>query len=456
MSAFRKIFFHQPTRRSRRLSFGGDQLESRVLLSAVTVSTGADSGPGSLRDAIEQANTDPSVDKIVIQDSVGEIEIESTIEYTGSQSLNINGNGATIAPVAGQEQQFNLFASTGDADLSLNNLNLRDGLNGIFVPVSGSATGTLSFEAKNLSVTGSSLFGLHIADQINDSDASISLTLNNSSFTNNGIGELDFDGVRVDEGGLGDITSVIKNSTIDGNGGDGLELDERGAGSVYLTVNQSTFDGNGFFNEEDLDDGLDIDEADAGGIYASVRNTSLSGNFDEGLDLDEAGEGDVELEILNVVASDNIDEGVKLDEEDDGSIWLNFRNLAANNSADEEGVAISEVGAGSLTAFMKNVTANDNDNEGIDLSEEDEGDFWGDFANIEVIGNGNDGLQLEEAGIGSFDVSMKRLFSAQNDGFGLKVAQETVGSDFGLLSLKNVDLFDNIDGDIDEDGVILT
>ena len=455
MSRNRYTLFFRSTRRVRHRFHTGEQLESRLLLSAVTVSTSADSGIGSLRDAINQANADTAISRIIIQPSVGQIAISETIEYTGHQALKIKGNGATLAPVAGQEQTFNLFASSGDANLSIDDLHLRDGLIGIYIPVSTSATGTIEFEGKDLSVTGSSLFGLHIADQINNSDASIRLILNRCTFTNNGIGDLDFDGVRVDEGGLGDISATIKNSTINGNGGDGLELDERGAGSVYVTVNRSTFDDNGFFNEADLDDGLDVDEADEGGIYADVRNTSLSGNFDEGLDLDEAGEGDAQLTIRNVVANNNLNEGVKLDEEDDGSIWLDFRNLETNNIEDEEGIAVSEIGAGNLTATLKNVTANRNNKEGIDLSEEDEGDFWGEFVRIETFGNNDDGIQLEETGPGNFDVSVARLLSGDNNGFGIKVSQATIGTDFGSLRIKNVTLLNNIAGDIDEDGVNL-
>jgi hypothetical protein len=57
---------------------------------------------------------------------------------------------------------------------------------------------------------------------------------------------IDFDGIRVDERGQGDIHATIINTHIDSNGGDGLELDEAGRGSIDTILKHVTFNDNGF------------------------------------------------------------------------------------------------------------------------------------------------------------------------------------------------------------------
>ncbi|MEZ6043004.1 MAG: hypothetical protein R3C20_21080 [Planctomycetaceae bacterium] len=52
------------SRRSRRRTWRAQSLEDRTLLAVFTVTTTADSGPGSLRDAITQANVDTAADTI--------------------------------------------------------------------------------------------------------------------------------------------------------------------------------------------------------------------------------------------------------------------------------------------------------------------------------------------------------------------------------------------------------
>ncbi|MEW4488597.1 hypothetical protein AB1L42_10975 [Thalassoglobus sp. JC818] len=447
-----KLSLSRPTttRRKNQSVRETESLESRTLLSAVMVTSSADSGDGSFRDAIEQANADSSITKIKFKNSVDLVNLESTVEFTGAQDLKIDGKNVTLQTVGDDIGQFNLFESTGNANLSLQKMTLIGGLNGIYVPISADAEGTVSFEGKNLTVLDSDLFGLHIADQLNDSDASIELKLNKSNFFNNGIGDLDYDGVRVDEGGEGDIYAEIKNSRIDGNGGDGLELDERGDGSVYLTVKNSTFDDNGFFNEADLDDGLDIDEAGDGGIYASIMKTSLSYNYDEGLDLDEEGEGDVELMLKKVDASWNNDEGIKLDEEQDGDVYVDFKNVLAFGNYYEEGIAIEEADFGDFFAKVRNVDASQNGKDGIDFTETGEGDFFADFKKVQAFDNAENGVKLEEEDEGTLNASVKKIVSEFNGEYGLAVYQETVDFDsYGLLLLRQASLFDNYLGDLD-------
>ena len=55
-----------------------------------TVTSGADSGPGTLREAL-----DNGADKITIDPSVATITVMSQLVYAGTQSLKIEGSGVT-------------------------------------------------------------------------------------------------------------------------------------------------------------------------------------------------------------------------------------------------------------------------------------------------------------------------------------------------------------------------
>lgn len=434
----------------------------------VIVTDGSDAGPGTFRAAIEQANVDPKIGKIMIAKDVGTIELSDTVTYTGMQDMSIVGKGTVIQPVAGSEGVFDLFASTSGADLSLTKLTIQDGAKGVFIPVPADADWDISVYVKEVEVQYNTLFGLHIDDQTNNSDASIRLAVLHSTFTGNGTGDLDFDGIRVDEGGTGSIDARVIGCHIDENGGDGLELDERGSGSVGLEAVGSTFDGNGFFDPEDLDDGIDIDEADDGGLRVRMVGCTVNGNFDQGLDLDEEQGGDVEISLVKVRANGNVREGIKVDEkllEDEngdpipgtsaGDLTVSLVLVDASGNAGEEGIALTEEGDGNFFASIRNVTAGWNGKEGIDLSEGGIGDLMAQLRDVLADGNDDDGIQVEEEKEGDLWVSAVNVASTNNTKFGMKVAQETVDDDEGFLCLKNVTLEPNGDGDLDTEGVIL-
>ncbi len=432
--------------RSRRLRV--EPLEQRALLAVVVV----DNVGTTFDDAITQANADANIDTIEFEEGLGTIEIDGTVEYTGGQDLTIDGNGVTIGPSDGNEGAFDLFASTGDADLALQELTFQDGLDGIFVDVSAGATGVVSVTLEDVVVRDNAEFGLHVSDAGN-SAAGISLAVSDSSFTGNGTGASDFDGIRVDETGAGDIIANVSNTQINANGGDGLELDERGDGDVVLTLSDSTLNDNGFFDPDDWDDGLDIDEAGAGDVRVSITNTTMNGNFDEGIDLDEEGDGSLIAELQNVVTNNNGDDGIKMSEEDGGSLNVELQNVVTNNNGGE-GIQLEEDGDGSLDAQLDHVVANGNDKEGIQMEELGAGDVTATLENLQVHNNDNDGVEITEDGEGDLDVSVRRSMISGNAKFGLKVEQ--AGDGAGTLLLENVKAKKNKKGPLDTDGVVVT
>ena len=71
----------------------------------------------------------------------------------------------------------------------------------------------------------------------------------------------DRDGLRVNEGGEGDLTITVRVlALLEDNGADGIEVDERGAGDVRVEMFGTRLTRNGPFDPTDLDDGFDIDE----------------------------------------------------------------------------------------------------------------------------------------------------------------------------------------------------
>jgi hypothetical protein len=83
-----------------------EALDRRDVPATFYVTTGSDSGPGSLRDAINQNNTGPNMNtpnEIIIQSGVTTISLMSTLSVTNSASLSIHtanpaGPNVIIAP----------------------------------------------------------------------------------------------------------------------------------------------------------------------------------------------------------------------------------------------------------------------------------------------------------------------------------------------------------------------
>lgn len=363
--------------------------------------------------AITEANTDSSIEKIKFQKN-SVIYLSAPVIYNGSQNITFAGNNATINGSSAGSFIVNddLTAVTEDGTLIFNtaaaiNLNKLSVINsatrGIVINIPVDAEDEdININLKKVSISNSALYGLHIDDNSDEFDdgnsgsaIGVNLTISQSSFTGNGTGAIDFDGIRVDERGDGDINAVIVTTHIDGNGGDGIELDEGGEGGVDATMINVTIDGNGFYNEEDLDDGFDIDEADNGDIEVNLFKVSASDNMDEGLDFDEAGGGDVEIKLRRVTANNNTDEGIKIDEEDAGDIEAKISKTDVFENGDD-GIQLTELGEGVIESKLKKVTANDNAKYGIKMEQwviEDEVTVAEDAGSLEIkkvtlIGNG--------------------------------------------------------------------
>ena len=369
----------------------------------VEVTNGLDGGPGSFRDAIEQANMNASIWRIRIDRIVGTIHLSSTVTYTGAQALSIDGRGVTI-DASGAPFDSNGFAATGGASLTFHDLTLQNASgNGIFVDVPASEGGRLVFTLDGVTLYGHGKHGLHIDDQISpidasgaDSPANIELNVIRSRVEATGFRPdiSDFDGIRVDEGGPGTLFNTIRHSVFTANAGDGIELDETGDGDVISSLAHSTFDFNGTQpqNQADVEDGFDIDENDAGSIHFRAEHVTANGNRDEGIDLDEEGTGGVYAWVDQVTTNAN-DNGFTITEDEinllGGTVEVHFNNLDASFN-EGDGVKLEEFGDGNLSARIVNSTMNSNGDDGIAAEQQDAGSGLLRLQKTQLDNNGDD------------------------------------------------------------------
>ncbi|MDT8410438.1 MAG: hypothetical protein RQ741_12620 [Wenzhouxiangellaceae bacterium] len=372
----------------------------------VWVTSGADSGEGTLRAALASGATN-----IRFGSRVGVITIDSTLVYEGSKPLRIAGLGQTIfANNSGDD--FTLLEVASGANLSISRLNFDGGGGfsldnpgagkGVFVRVPTERTGVVNIELRDVRVSGVANHGVHVSDcTLGDdcgaggggggdgSPASIVFSARRVSVIDAGNGKFDADGIRLDERNDGDIVFNAFASRFADIGADGVELDEGDSGDVVIDVNAVLFENNGGFCLDspleleqpcvedddgelllDLDDGFDIDEAGPGWLLGSVSMSLVSDNLDEGLDFDVEGPGGADIEIRRVVAVGNGDEGIKLSEAGgDGATAHLMGVLVTGNGND--GIQIeSENGDGTVHVIFSNSTSTGNDNDGLDLSQE--------------------------------------------------------------------------------------
>ncbi len=370
------------------------------------VTTNADAGPGSLRAAIEEANSTPSVRRIRFSRNVGQIDLQSSLAYTGVQDLSIEGRGTVIDGSAVGDA----LVATGGASLALRDLVVQNaGADGIVVQVPAGATGVVSLELTGVILVGNGEFGAHLDDQSSGSAAGLHLVLDRVTVANNGFapGIDDKDGVRVDEGGEGDVTYHFTRVIVTGNAADGIEIDEKGAGDARGVILHSTFDDNGTQPQlpSDLEDGFDIDEADDGSIIVEMVDVSASRNSDGGIDLDEAGAGDIVMQFTRVVATGNLEENIKASEDadvedtadpndGDGGVEFFFVDVRSTGSGDN-GIQFEEFGNGDVNGTLVRVRSNHNGDDGVNLDQIDNGGGTVRLVASEFTGNADEDINID-------------------------------------------------------------
>jgi hypothetical protein len=104
-----------------------ERLESRFVFSAFTVTNLADSGPGSLREAIDAANATPGEDVIAFPGGLkGTISLASQLSVT--DDLTITGNSLDKITVSGNDATRVIAVSGADTDVKIEQITIADGL----------------------------------------------------------------------------------------------------------------------------------------------------------------------------------------------------------------------------------------------------------------------------------------------------------------------------------------
>ena len=263
------------------------------------VTNNNDSGLGSLRQAIADANAAIGLDTIEFDNSLSGQEITLTSgELQITDDLNINGLGADLLSVSGNNASRVFLIDDGDGnnriDVNLNNLKITQGNgegisnqenltidNSTISDNSGSAIaqGNITILNSLISENGGGIFTLSNSiiienSTISENGGGISVLLGGVTVNNSTIANNSSSGISVERGGF-----IVENSTISGNtttgSGGAISLSTMASGSVTnstITNNIADSDSDGFGN---------------GGAVFSIgsssvvfENTIVADNFD--------------------------------------------------------------------------------------------------------------------------------------------------------------------------------
>jgi hypothetical protein len=440
------------------------------------VTSSANEGAGSFRQAVLDANADPSIQAIRFESGLGAIRLLTPVTYSGTQSLVIRAAGTRLDGSrlgAGESA----FVADGGGKLTISGLAVsRAPGNGITIKVPVAATGTFEVRLDGVVIRENGLHGILINDQAEyfsdpmsvsegGSAASLLVEVVDSRFEENGFTLIDSDGLRINEGGAGTLAAHVRDTRFANNGADGLELDERGAGDADFSLRGSSLIGNGSFTSEDLDDGIDVDESGDGDLIGRLDDVVASRNFEQGVDLNENGPGDLRARMVDVRAVANLQEGIELEEDDDvaggGGIDAEMvRVTARGNGIDggDAGLKLREKGDGDLVARLVQALAVDNrmasgdeSIDGILLQEDETGGLTVDLVEAIARRNSGDGIQLEENEDGDLDGRIRRSTASGNDGAGADLAQAEPG--VGTVVLTEFTAPGNGNGPVEVEGV---
>jgi CSLREA domain-containing protein len=257
-----------------------------------TVNSAADAGgtcPGAtctLRQAIATASPG---DTINFAAGIATINLTSTDSLTIEKNLTINGPGANLLTVSGNDRAIIFYVRFSNLNVAISGLTISNALGGIY-----SEPGTLTITNSTISNNAYSTSIFSAGGGIYSNGGT--LTITNSTISGNTASVYDSE-LRTDFAGGGGIfnnggTVTITNSTISGNtasrSGFDYKHDFAGGGGIYnnggtVTVTNSTISGNTAFSVH----------SSGGGIYSNggtvtTTNSTISGNTASGPNPDSA------------------------------------------------------------------------------------------------------------------------------------------------------------------------
>jgi hypothetical protein len=250
----------------------------------ITVTNTSDSGPGSLRQALTNANDGDTID--FDASLKGQTISLTSSELVINKSITISGFGPNLLAVSRvpNATAFRIFDLMPGRAVTIQGLTISNGL----APDFGCGGGILDqgslLSLINCTVSGNSTDGTGGGICV---DASATLTIDGSTLTGNYAGDY---GGSVANGG----TLIINNSTLNGNRGEftGGAILNGFNGDASLILRNSTLSGN-------------TTQLHGGGIFnggqSAISNSTLSGNsgMTAGAVLNRLGTLDIESTVLN-------------------------------------------------------------------------------------------------------------------------------------------------------------
>src|SRR6266540_3967117 len=247
------------------LFFAGITLLGTSAASAatITVINTNDSGPGSLRQALSDANNG---DTINFNSSLNGQRITLTSgQLVVNRNLKIGGLGANNLTVDGNAND-RVFYINFNITVTISGLTITNG----HAQLGGGIYNQGGFKGATLTVSNCAISANEGAGIINT--AAGTLTVNNSTLSGN-------EGVGIfNDGHLASVTLTVNNSTLSGNQSGGIYNTGYGTdfngGSATLTVTNSTLSSNSTFHGG----GIYNQGGPFGGASVTITNSTVSGN----------------------------------------------------------------------------------------------------------------------------------------------------------------------------------
>jgi hypothetical protein len=251
----------------------------------ITVTTTNDSGPGSLRQGLTDAQNGDTI--VFSLGGAATISLTSS-ELSINKDIGITGPGANLLTIARAQGApvFRIFHVAPGHTVTIQGVTITNGSGlGFAIGGAGIWNDHSNLTVNNCVLTGNALdrqvSGGGISNDAGDS-GSASLTINNSIISGNDLGAggtVNFGGGIYNYGIHGNATLTINNSTISGNQsfqGGGIFSDGGVPDSIAaVTINNSTFSG----NYADQYAGAIMNEANEGGqATVTVTNSTFAGN----------------------------------------------------------------------------------------------------------------------------------------------------------------------------------
>jgi len=396
-----------------------------------TVTNTNDAGVGSLRQALQLANSYPGADQVTLSSVSGTLALTSG-SLSITDSVTISGPGSDLLTIEGNLATPLIQVNVTDADITLSGLTLTRGAAGD--SSSGAITCEMAVEQAGSTltisdavITGNVGFGIGVSVLSSVPYSTALIIISDSTISGNSAGGVIFKTFS----NKVIPTLRVNQSTISGNSGPGLDgrspiiadyyyafnaqidvqgsriLDNAGIGissqCTAVSVNNSTIAGNGGGVRasggfcSDLGPGAtiitnsQISSNDGAGVEAfyfghpRVLNSEVSGNRGDGVSLHTIG-GSIVVESSRISGNEGV--GVEEDGGDRYSSRCSVNNSTIDNN---QGGGIGAFGYSSISLDISNSTISDNSGAfGVMLSSVQQGPLR--ILNSTISGNATDGL----------------------------------------------------------------